>query len=85
MRFVELKDDRRYSLFLANEILYGKLVVEGWENLVYLTKDAMFPHDTEGTVDGTHPNDWGMMALAKTYGNAVKKALGLTKQAKLER
>lgn len=57
--------------------LYGKLVVEGWENLVYLTKDAMFPHDTEGTVDGTHPNDWGMMSLAGAYGEAVKKALGL--------
>jgi len=65
--------------------LYEKLVAEGWENLVYLTKDVMFPPDMEGTVDGTHPNDWGMMALAKTYGNAVKKALGLTKQAKLER
>ncbi len=65
--------------------LYEKLIAEGWENLIYLTKDVMFPHDLEGTVDGTHPNDWGMMALAKAYSSAVKKALGLTKQAKLER
>ena len=57
--------------------LYEKLVAEGWENLVYLTKDVMFPPDMEGTVDGTHPNDWGMMSLAGAYGEAVKKALGL--------
>ena len=27
--------------------------------------------------DGVHPNDWGMVSLAKAYGNAVQKALGL--------
>ena len=36
-------------------------------------------------IDGVHPNDWGMMSFARAYGNAVKTALGLTKQAKLER
>ena len=31
--------------------------------------------DCEGTVDGVHPNDWGMMSMAKAYGGAVAEAL----------
>ena len=57
--------------------LYRKLVAEGWRDLVYLPKDGMYPGDLEGTVDGTHPNDYGMMSLAHAYGAAVAKALGL--------
>lgn len=57
--------------------LYDKLVAEGWKNLVYLPKDGMYTCDLEGTVDGCHPNDWGMMSLARAFGGAVRKALGL--------
>ena len=57
--------------------LYDKLVAEGWKNLVYLPKDDMYTGDLEGTVDGVHPNDWGMMSLARAFGGAVRKALGL--------
>ena len=57
--------------------LYDKLVAEGWKNLVYLPKDGMYTGDLEGTVDGCHPNDWGMMSLARAFGGAVRKALGL--------
>ena len=57
--------------------LYDKLVAEGWKNLVYLPKDNMYTGDLEGTVDGVHPNDWGMMSLARAFGGAVRKALGL--------
>lgn len=60
--------------------LYGKLVAEGWSNLVYLPKAGMFADDFEGTVDGVHPNDWGAMSLARAYGKAVKTALGLDKR-----
>ena len=31
--------------------------------------------DLEGTVDGTHPNDLGMMTMAKAFGDAVADAL----------
>ena len=58
--------------------LYEKLKAEGWDNLVYLPKDGMYADDLEGTVDGTHPNDWGMMHLARAFGAAVAKALGKT-------
>ena len=37
----------------------------------------MYPDDVEGTVDGVHPNDWGMMHLAKAFGGAVREALKL--------
>ncbi len=57
--------------------LYEKLVAEGWKRLVYLPKDKMFSGDTEGTVDGVHPNDLGMMTMAEAYGGAVRAALEL--------
>ena len=60
--------------------LYDKLVAEGWKNLVYIPKEKMYAADFEGTVDGVHPNDWGMMHLAREYGAAVSKALGLGKK-----
>lgn len=57
--------------------LYERLVAEGWKNLVYLPKDGMYPGDLEGTVDGSHPNDLGMQSMARAFGGAVRKALGL--------
>ncbi|MBO7684712.1 MAG: hypothetical protein J6T51_08320 [Kiritimatiellae bacterium] len=57
--------------------LYEKLLAEGWKDLVYLPKDEMFTGDMEGTVDGCHPNDLGMMSMSKAFGKAVRKALGL--------
>ena len=56
--------------------LYDKLIAEGWKKLVYLPKKDMYTGDNEGTVDGCHPNDWGMMSMAKAFGAAVKEALG---------
>ena len=57
--------------------LYDKLVAEGWKDLVYLPKDKMYTGDFEGTVDGCHPNDLGMMSMSKAFGAAVRKALKL--------
>ncbi len=56
--------------------LYEKLLAEGWKDLVYLPKTKMYL-DSEGTVDGCHPNDRGMMSLAVAFGEAVKIALDL--------
>ena len=57
--------------------LYERLIAEGWQNLHYLPKDEMYTGDGEGTVDGCHPNDLGMQSMAKAFGKAVRKALGL--------
>ena len=59
--------------------LYEKLVAEGWKNLVYLPKTDMYTGDLEGTVDGCHPNDLGMMSMSKAFGKAVKEALDSAK------
>jgi len=56
--------------------LYDRLVAEGWKDLVYLPKTDMYNGDREGTVDTCHPNDWGMMSMAKAFGAAVRTALG---------
>lgn len=62
---------------LYTKKLYDKLIAEGWKNLYYLPKTDMYLRDNEGTVDGVHPNDWGMMSIAKAFGRAVREALGL--------
>ena len=55
--------------------LYDKLIAEGWTNLVYLPNAGMYPDDLEGTVDGAHASDYGMLSLAKAFGGAVAEAL----------
>ena len=55
--------------------LYERLVSEGWKNLVYLPKTAMYSGDREGTVDGRHPNDHGMEQLAAAFGGAVSNGI----------
>lgn len=57
--------------------LYEKLIAEGWTDLVYLSNDTMYTGDYEGTVDGCHPNDLGMMSMSKAFGKAVREALGI--------
>lgn len=57
--------------------LYEKLIAEGWTDLVYLPSDEMYTGDTEGTVDGCHPNDLGMQSMKNAFSKAVRKALNL--------
>lgn len=57
--------------------LYEKLIAEGWKNLVYLPKTEMYTGDLEGTVDGCHPNDHGMISMSKAFGKAVREALDI--------
>lgn len=57
--------------------LYEKLIAEGWTDLYFLPGEGMLGDDFEGTVDGVHPNDIGMVRMAEAYGKAVKKALRL--------
>jgi lysophospholipase L1-like esterase len=64
--------------------LYEKLKAEGWKNLFYLPKDEMYSGDCEGTVDGGHPNDLGMMSMAKAFGKAVREALGLQPEKRMK-
>ena len=58
--------------------IYDKLKGEdaaAWKNLHYLEAKEMLGHDTEGTADGCHPNDLGMMRQGEIFGAAIKKLL----------
>lgn len=58
--------------------IYDKLKAEDaakWQRLHYLEAKEMLGHDTEGTVDGCHPNDLGMMRQGEVFGAAIKKVL----------
>lgn len=59
-------------------VLYDKLRTEDaakWSKLHYLEAKEMLGHDGEGTVDGCHPNDLGMMRQGTVYGQALQKIL----------
>jgi hypothetical protein len=52
--------------------VFQKMKKEGIKNIYQLTsKEIGF--DTESTVDGTHPNDIGMMKYAAAYEKIIKK------------
>jgi hypothetical protein len=58
--------------------IYDKLRAEDvakWRRLYYLEAKEMLGHDTEGTVDGCHPNDLGMMRQGEVFGAALKRLL----------
>ena len=71
------KSGRFNEINAMHRKLYEQLVGEGWKNLVYLPADGMFDDSGEGTVDGCHPNDLGMVSMAKAYGEAVAEAIGV--------
>ena len=55
--------------------IYEKLQAEGVGNLHFLSNEGMLGEDGEGTVDGLHPNDLGMMREAQTVEKALRGIL----------
>lgn len=55
---------------------YDKLVAGGARHLHYLPADNLLGDDHEGTTDGSHPNDLGMMRYADAYEPVLRKAMG---------
>ena len=51
--------------------LHKKLTAEGVKNLLFLSNQNMLGDDEEGTVDGCHPNDLGMMRQADVFAKAL--------------
>ncbi|MBE6396778.1 MAG: hypothetical protein E7046_07225 [Lentisphaerae bacterium] len=56
--------------------LKGENPVE-WCRLSWLSEDELTVDDGDQTVDGCHPNDWGMMQMGRAHAKAVRAALGL--------
>jgi lysophospholipase L1-like esterase len=54
---------------------YKKLTAAGDKNLYFLASQDMLGDDSEGTVDGCHPTDLGMMRLADAFVKALRPLL----------
>jgi hypothetical protein len=57
------------------ELAYEQLKKSGVSELFYLEGDGLIGRDHEGTVDGIHPNDVGMMRIAEGMLPLLKKIL----------
>lgn len=55
--------------------IHQKLTAEGVKNVHFLSNEGMLGDDTEGTVDGCHPNDLGMMRQAEVFAKALAPLL----------
>lgn len=76
VEFYSVHSEWQSSMDRTIRKLYEKLLSEGWNHLVYLPRCGMYVDD-EGTVDGVHPNDWGMVSLAKGFEKSIREALEL--------
>ena len=55
---------------------YERLTRAGVGGLHYLAADELLGDDNEGTTDGSHPNDLGMMRYAEAYGRVLRPLIG---------
>ena len=58
--------------------VFKKMKKEGIKNIYELTA-SQIGFDTESTLDGTHPNDIGMMQYANAYYHLITRKIGLIK------
>ena len=75
---VYCKTAQSAAIMKRNELVrptYEKFLSEGWKNLCFLASEDQMSDDFEGTVDGCHPNDIGMMAMSKAFSRIVRQAL----------
>ncbi len=69
----EFHDDNQAALRRA----YKELKAAGVKKLHYLAGDLLLGDDTEGTTDGSHPNDLGFFRQANAFEPVLRQALGL--------
>ncbi|MBE6428366.1 MAG: hypothetical protein E7028_07295 [Planctomycetaceae bacterium] len=55
---------------------YERMLAAGIKGLYYLEGDLLLPPDGEGTVDNSHPNDYGFYWQANAMEPVMRKALG---------
>ena len=55
--------------------IFEKLTGEGVRGLYRVPAEGLMPSDWEGTVEGGHPNDLGMVSIARAFASVVRKAL----------
>ena len=72
MNLVSRKSYQDANSALKN--VFDSLTAKGMKNIFLLTKNEI-DQDIESTVDGTHPNDIGMMHYADAYAKKIKDIL----------
>lgn len=73
----ELDDHRNEAYNRVNKVgeeVFTRLKASGM-NGIYLLTDEAINLDIESTVDGVHPNDYGMMQYAEAYEKIIRKIL----------
>ncbi|MCX7424481.1 MAG: SGNH/GDSL hydrolase family protein [Planctomycetia bacterium] len=68
--------DRHATSRAALKAAYDKLVADGVKGLSYVPGDTLLGADGESTVDGSHPNDLGMMRMADALAPVLKPLVG---------
>ena len=48
-----------------------------WKDLYFIPNTEQLRRDGEETVDGCHPNDWGMMHMGESFAARYRQILGL--------
>jgi lysophospholipase L1-like esterase len=71
------KRDRHAGSRAAFIRAFDSLVSSGVKNLFYVEGEALLGDDSEGTTDGSHPNDLGFMRQADVLEPVLRKALGM--------
>jgi lysophospholipase L1-like esterase len=71
------KRDRHAGSRSAFVRAYDNLVKSGVKGLTYVEGEGLLGDDTEGTTDGSHPNDLGFMRQADALEPHLRKALGM--------
>ena len=62
--------------------IYEQLKKDGVKELYFVANEGMLGDDCEGTVDGCHPNDLGMMRQATVMIKALSPMLNKSKEVK---
>ena len=68
--------DRHATSRAALKAAYEGLVADGVKGLYYVPGDTLLGADGESTVDGSHPNDLGMMRMADALEPVLRPLLG---------
>jgi len=70
------KRDRHRESRTALAKAYDNLVSSGVTELYYLPGDDLIGSDTEGSTDGSHPNDLGFVRQSDVFEPILREALG---------
>jgi lysophospholipase L1-like esterase len=59
---------------MTEKTIFNKFIAEGMKN-IYLLTEKEIGLDINSTVEGTHPNDIGMLKYAEAYGKKIREIL----------